>query len=119
VALHRLAPAQFGLDRATAQQFYRRFVAEGVCQPSPWQAFQGQILLGHPAFVEAMQPRLQAACMLSDVPRTQRYADRPALETLFRDHQTMTTAERNRRIVLAYYEATLCCHRLVFRLAVS
>ena len=94
--------AQCGRDRAEAQQHYRRFVADGVAHPSPWQALHGQILLGHATFVEAMRPRLQAARTLPDVPRVQRYADRPALETLFRDHQAMTKPERNRRIALAH-----------------
>jgi hypothetical protein len=94
--------AQCGRDRTEAQQHYRRFVADGVAHPSPWPALHGQILLGHATFVEAMRPRLQAARTLPDVPRVQRYADRPALETLFRDHQAMTKPERNRRIALAH-----------------
>lgn len=96
--------AQFGQDRAAAQQHYRRFVAEGVTHPSPWQALHGQILLGRATFVEAIQPRLQAARTLPDVPRVQRYADRPTLETLFRGHQTLTRPERNRRIALAHLD---------------
>jgi REP element-mobilizing transposase RayT len=93
-----------GRDRAEAQQHSRRFVAEGVAHPSPWQDLHGQILLGHPTFVEAMRPRLQAAHALLDVPRVQRYADRPALETMFHGHQTLSKPERNRRIVLAHQE---------------
>jgi REP element-mobilizing transposase RayT len=94
--------AQCGRERVEAQQHYRRFVAEGVAHPSPWQELRGQILLGPSPFLDAMRPRLQAARTLSDVPRVQRYADRPALATLFRDPQAMPTPERNRRIAQAH-----------------
>jgi hypothetical protein len=38
--------AQFGAERAAAQRRYRRFVAEGVKRPAPWEALRGQIFLG-------------------------------------------------------------------------
>jgi putative transposase len=96
--------AQFGGERAEAQHRYRRFVDEGVAHPSPWVALHGQILLGQAAFVEALRPQLTAKRMLHEVPRAQRYADRPTLETMFRDRQALTTAERNRLIATAHLD---------------
>ena len=96
--------AQFGGEWAEAQERYRRFVAEGVAHPSPWEALQGQILLGQAAFVETLRPHLTAARTLHEVPRAQRYADRPALETMFRDSQALTKAERNRLLSIAHID---------------
>jgi len=96
--------AQFGGGRAEAQLRYRRFVDEGMMSPSPWAQLQGQILLGARAFVEGLRPRLTATRRLHEVPRVQRYADRPALTTLFRDSQGLTKATRDRLIATAHVD---------------
>ena len=75
--------AQFGGERTGAQDRYRRFVEEGVGQPSPWERLKRQMLLGEEDFVETMQAWLTQTRTLFEVPRVQRYADRPALEALF------------------------------------
>jgi putative transposase len=90
--------APWSAERAEAQLRYRRFVDEGVADPSPWAALQGQILLGPRTFVEGLRPRLTATRQLHEVPRVQRYADRPAFVTLFRDSQGLTKAARDRLI---------------------
>src|SRR5215471_6820220 len=96
--------AQFGAERAEAQLRYRRFVDEGMAAPAPWEALQGQILLGATTFVEGLRPRLTATRRLHEVPRVQRYADRPALVTLFRDSQGLTKAARDRLIYTAHVD---------------
>ena len=70
--------AQFGVERSEAQRRYRRFVAEGVKHPAPWEGLRGQIFLGQEGFVEAMRAVLTGARTLHEIPRQQRYADRPA-----------------------------------------
>jgi hypothetical protein len=79
-------------------------VDEGVTDPSPWEALQGQILLGPATFVEGLRPRLTATRRLHEVPRDQRYADRPSLTTLFRDSQALTKAAQDRLIYMAHVE---------------
>jgi putative transposase len=96
--------AQCGGERAEVQLRYRRFVDEGVAYPSPWEELQGQILLGPSTFVEGLRPRLTATRRLHEVPRVQRYADRPALATLFRDSQALTKAARDRLIYTAHVD---------------
>ena len=90
--------AQLSAERAEAQLRYRRFVDEGVADPSPWAALQGQIVLGPRTCVEGLRPRLTATRQLHEVPRVQRSADRPAFVTLFRDSQGLTKAARDRLI---------------------
>jgi len=96
--------AQFGGERAEAQLRYRHFVDEGVTDPSPWEELQGQILLGPTTFVEGLRPRLTAMRRLHEVPRVQRYADRPSLTTLFRDSQALTKAARDQLIYTAHVD---------------
>jgi|RhiMetdeSRZDD1v2_1073273.scaffolds.fasta_scaffold143747_1 REP element-mobilizing transposase RayT len=96
--------AQFGGERAEAQLRYRRFVDEGRTSPSPWAHLQGQILLGPRAFVEGLRPQLTATRRLHEVPRVQRYADRPALATLFHDSQGLSKAARDRLIYTAHVD---------------
>jgi REP-associated tyrosine transposase len=96
--------AQFGGERAEAQLQYRHCVDEGVTDPSPWEALQGQILLGPTTFIAGLRPRLTATRRLHEVPRVQRYADRPSLTTLFRDSQALTKAARDRLIYTAHVD---------------
>jgi hypothetical protein len=96
--------AQFGAERAEAQLRYRNFVAEGMASPSPWEALQGQIFLGPTTFVEGLRSQLTATRQLHEVPRVQRYADRPALATLFRDSPSLSNAARDRLISTAHVD---------------
>lgn len=75
----------FGADRKAAIRAYIQFVAEGKCQPSPWQALKSQIYLGSDSFVKDMQQRIRVNQSLREVPKLQRrpigkalkyYADR-------------------------------------------
>jgi hypothetical protein len=75
-----------------------------VTDPSPWEALQGQIVLGPATFVEGLRPRLTATRRLHEVPRVQRYADQPSLTTLFRDSQALTKAARERVIHTAHVD---------------
>ena len=70
--------AQCGVERTEAQRRYRRFVVEGVKHPAPWEGLRGQIFLGQEGVVEAMRAVLTEAQTLHEIPRQQRYADRPA-----------------------------------------
>jgi putative transposase len=96
--------AQLGGERTEAQRRYRRFVDDGLASPTPWAALQGQLLLGPPTFAEDLRPRLTAMRRLHEVPRVQRYTDRPALATLFRDGQGLTKAARDRLIATAHVD---------------
>jgi REP element-mobilizing transposase RayT len=62
----------FAEDRASAIAGYRRFVAEGIGAPSPWQAVKGQIYLGSEHFVEHMQAQIDPNRPLREVPKRQR-----------------------------------------------
>jgi putative transposase len=71
--------AQFGHDSIEAQREYRRFVAQG-CGSSPWKQLKGQIYLGSESFV-ANLPKRDAT--LREIPKMQRFADRPTMSDIF------------------------------------
>ena len=60
----------FNASVATARTAYRRFVEEGVSQPSPWAQVTGQIYLGSPDFRERIESLLGGKS-LANIPTTQ------------------------------------------------
>ena len=95
---------QFGRQRRAAQNRYRAFVAGGVGKPSPWDKLTGQILLGSEAFVKKLAGKLQAAATLPEIPRRQRLAGRPGLNSLFPKQGFRDKAARDRAIRHAHRE---------------
>lgn len=58
----------FDRDPVRARRAYRRFVADGIRQPSPWHQVTSQIFLGRPAFLERMA-QLVRGKSVTNVPR--------------------------------------------------
>ena len=84
--------ASFAKRKQEAQTGYRRFVADGKNQPSPWEGLKNQIYLGSEAFVEEMQRKVDGVQHLSEIPKTQR---RPVVQPVawyFEKHNDRDTA---------------------------
>jgi putative transposase len=79
--------AAFTESLQDAQSAYRRFVAEGNNQPSPWGALKNQIFLGSEAFVAEMQRQINRNRRLSEIPKTQRRPLPRPLAWYFRHHR--------------------------------
>ncbi len=62
---------------------YRRFVRDCIGQPSIWEGLKGQALLGEVEFVEKLLDYVRGYEDLKEIPRRQRYLDRPSLERIF------------------------------------
>jgi putative transposase len=73
---------QFGIDRVQARKEYRLFVKAGLDSESPWNDLKGQCLLGDDPFLEKLYPLLKDKSTFKEIPRVQRFADRPALEDI-------------------------------------
>jgi REP element-mobilizing transposase RayT len=89
--------AAFGRRKGKAMEAYRRFVAEGKNQPSPWQALRNQVYLGDERFVEKMQRHIDQDRVLSEIPKSQR---RPQAKTL--THYERRAGSRDAAIIEAY-----------------
>ena len=93
----------FGLDRNSACTEYRRFIKAGTeLEDSPWNYLKGQCFLGDDAFLEKLFPMLKEKSTLKEVPRIQRFANRPCLESILVN--TAGREERDRSIVKACLE---------------
>ncbi len=91
--------SQFGQDRQIAASHYRRFVREGINRPSIWEGVQAQVLLGKEDFVEKLRGYVKAYEAIVEIPRSQRYMNRPPLTKLFEGK--LTKAKRDTAIVQA------------------
>jgi REP element-mobilizing transposase RayT len=85
---------RFGCDPDRAGLRFQEFVRDGIDAPAPWSALQGQVFLGSREFAERVVRGRAPATVSSEVRRTERFAGRPALATLFPPD---LTAERERR----------------------
>ncbi|MBV1719960.1 MAG: hypothetical protein KMY51_08120, partial [Desulfomicrobium sp.] len=61
-------------------------------EESPWDDLKGQCFLGDDAFLEKLFPLLKEKSALKEVPRAQRFVDRPSLESILAN-----TANREER----------------------
>lgn len=87
----------FDRDRAAASRAYRRFVDEGVREPSPWEQLRQQMYLGDDDFVAATQARIACNGQLEEVPAAQRRPVPRSLENYERE-----APDRESAIVAAY-----------------
>jgi REP element-mobilizing transposase RayT len=89
--------ACFGHQKKRAIEGYKKFVAEGAGQPSPWESLRNQVYLGGEQFVEGMQSLIDGEKELSEIPVSQR---RPLAKPLatYQKH----AMDRNSAIVAAY-----------------
>jgi putative transposase len=90
----------FSSNKKEAQSLYRRFVKEGIDTSSPWDELQGQILLGEESFIDKYRELLQDKIEIKEIPRTQRYLNRPKLSVLF--SKEYKKAQRDERIHTAH-----------------
>ena len=87
---------QFDKNRQEAEKRYREFVQAGIREESIWEKVKGQALLGNDEFIERFEQHLQGKRDIGEIPRSQRYADRPSLEMLFRGIEDM---EKRNRVI--------------------
>ncbi len=75
--------AQFGPDETTARQHYADFVAAGIGRESPWKQLQSQLFLGNESFVDKVKAAIPEKSAVKEIPKRQRYANRPPLKEIF------------------------------------
>ena len=92
----------FHPKKREAQKLYRKFVRAGIGLQSPWEELRGQILLGEDNFVDAHKDLLHDKKTVKEVPRTQRYVNRPALSVLLT--KCSTKSQRDQAIHRAYIQ---------------
>ena len=91
---------QFSRKRASAEKDYRQFVRQGIGR-AIWHEVRGQAVLGEAAFVDRLVDHLRRQKDIPDIPRSQRYADRPGLDKIFSPRVLQDRQKRNRKIAEA------------------
>ena len=89
---------QFSGKRGKAEQEYRKFVQWGIGKPTIWTEVRGQTLLGEESFVDELVDHLKKHKDIPEIPRSQRYTDRPSLEKLFNEKTAGNKTKRNKAI---------------------
>ncbi len=87
----------FGETEPEAIEHYRRFVAQGEGQPSPWAHLKHQVFLGTDVFVDSLRCQFPAISDLREVPQAKA---QPAARPLA--HFAREYADRDTAIAAAY-----------------
>lgn len=87
--------SQFSSDRRRAQELYKEFVLKGITKESPWKELKGQIFLGDSQFIAKIKSSLPDD---REIPRSQRFAQRPSLSRLFAEPTQADKTVRNKTI---------------------
>jgi putative transposase len=92
---------QFSKKRDKARGEYRQFVKWGIGKDSLWNEVKGQTLLGEDDFVSGLVDHLSRHKEVPEIPKSQRYANRPKLSVLFSDAVQRDKKKRDRKIAEA------------------
>ena len=96
--------SNFGTARGRAILEYEKFVLLGSDAESPWSSLVGQYILGGDEFIESLLPVLKPKSGLKEIPRRQRFAQRPPLEKLIPPDVIKSKSARDRAIYEAYLD---------------
>ncbi len=91
---------QFSGVRGKAEKEYRQFVSSGIGK-TIWHEVRGQAILGEEDFGDKLVDYLRKHKHVPEIPRSQRYANRPSLEKLFSDKVLKNKSKRNVKIAEA------------------
>ncbi len=93
--------SQFGSDRARAKTAYRRFAGDGIKADPVWKDLRAQSILGESEFVEGLVEYVKGREKVPEIPKSQRFMNRPDLRTLFGVDVLREKSKRNVRIAEA------------------
>jgi hypothetical protein len=115
---------QFSGKRGKAESEYRRFVTWGIGERTIWTAVRGQALLGEDDFVDTLAEHLKKHENIPDIPRSQRYATRPALPRLVPVSMIDDQRKLKKKLMVAvekygYHQSQLARHLAVHRSTIS
>lgn len=92
---------QFSGKRNKAEQEYRQFVKWGIGEKSIMLEVKGQIILGGDEFVDSLVDHLKKHKHVPEIPRSQRYANRPILDKIFNESVLRDRKKRDNKMIEA------------------
>jgi putative transposase len=92
---------QFSGKRGKAEQEYRQFIQWGIGERSVMLDVKGQVILGEDEFADTLVDHLKKHKHVPEIPRSQRYANRPMLEKIFQDSICRDKRKRDKKMAEA------------------
>jgi putative transposase len=92
---------QFGSTRKIAERAYRKFVKEGMRGETIWNAVKAQSILGEEEFAATLMDYLHGKRDIAELPKSQRYVDRPNLDKIFSKAVLQDIVKRNEKLLEA------------------
>jgi putative transposase len=89
------------VKRGKAEREYGKFVNWGIGEKSIWTEVKGQVILGEDEFVDSLADYLKKHKQVPEIPRSQRYANRPPLEKIFQENILSDKGKRDERMAEA------------------
>ena len=92
---------QFSGRKNKAEQEYRQFVKWGINERSIMLDVKGQVILGEDEFVDSLADHLKNRKHVAEIPRSQRYANRPMLDKIFNESILKDRKKRDKKMIEA------------------
>ena len=92
---------QLGRTISKAEKEYCIFVQEGINKKNIWNEVKGQSILGGDDFVESLSEYIKGKRDIPEISKSQRYANRPTLDQIFRESNIRDQGRRDKKIVEA------------------
>ncbi|MBI5102758.1 MAG: transposase [Nitrospirae bacterium] len=89
---------QFGSRKKEAARRYREFVEAGIGQETIWKKVRGQGILGEEEFVATLSGYMKGQRDIQEIPKSQRFINRPELTSIFMQKADPGNKARNRKI---------------------
>lgn len=96
--------SQFGSERKVAEAAYRKFVRDSIRAESIWKDLRAQSVLGEGDFIESLIEYVKGREKIPEIPKSQRFMNRPELGDVFSADELRDKRKRNERIVEAVQE---------------
>jgi putative transposase len=87
---------QFGSKRGQAERSYRDFVRAGIGGEKIWKKVKGQSILGEEDYAERLMEYIGGQRDIQEIPKQQRYLNRPGLDELLQNKGRKDKTKRNR-----------------------
>lgn len=92
---------QFSRARDMAEKKYQEFVTWGINKETIWNEVRGQTILGEDDFIESLVGHIKGYKEIPEIPKSQRYANRPPLEKIFSKRILADKRKRNAKVAEA------------------
>jgi len=89
---------QFAKQKKTAEKKYKEFVEAEIGEKGIWEDVKGQSILGSDEFVKKLIGYVKGYEDIKEIPKSQRYINRPALKEVFNKEKLLNKKDRNKQI---------------------